>query len=90
MEFYRTEKAVPDLEDSYPTEQFIRRFNELCDVMNSSGPAGAIRKENDKLKVRQIHENYKGVQNVSYVSIYAWQVMIEIMFTSSNRLFQTS
>jgi len=51
MTFYRTVKAVPELEDAEPTIAFIKRMNALADAMNSDGPAGAIRAGNDKRRV---------------------------------------
>lgn len=60
MEFYR-KKGVKDLEDSEPTENFIHKFNELCDVMDSHGPKDAVRADNGKLEVRLPHLNINNI-----------------------------
>lgn len=52
MEYYRKHVAVPELQDSEPTEQFIHKFDQLCDVMNSHGPKDAIRADNGKVEVK--------------------------------------
>ncbi|KAK3924036.1 Transposable element P transposase, partial [Frankliniella fusca] len=47
MEYYRKNVAVPELQDSEPTEKFIHKFNELCDTVNSHGPKDVIRSDNN-------------------------------------------
>lgn len=44
MELRRKQGILRSFDDSEPTEKFIRRFNDLCDSMNSRTPAGAYRK----------------------------------------------
>lgn len=41
MEYYRS-KGVPGLEDSEPTEKFIRRIHEVAEAMNSKNAKGAL------------------------------------------------
>lgn len=41
MQHYR-EAGVPGLEDSEPTEEFIRKIHNCAQAMNSGGPRGAL------------------------------------------------